>query len=518
VLLTDIKDRKIDVVVVYKVDRLTRSLADFAKLVELFEAHGVSFVAVTQQFNTTTSMGRLTLNVLLSFAQFERGLTGERIRDKIAASRRKGMWMGGVVPLGYDVKDRKLVVNEEEAERVRLIFRRYAAVGCVAKLRSDLEQLGVRTKRGVRGGGTFERGALYHLLGNRIYRGEVVHKGTAYPGEHTAIVDEELWTAVQARLADNRTIRRTSRIETGALLGGLIYDDRGNIMSPTYTLRRGNRYRISSALLYDRKANVGSRARVNADQIERLIVEVLSRELSKPELSADDVSGGWSVETRTVVRDTIERIVVQGRDVQIVRTQAASDERMRQVVVAPLPAPRPPARKEIIVPGGRESPPRRLNHDLVVALTRAKLWMQGLRSGKYSDRKAIARTFRLSEEYVRRILRCHYLAPDIVAAIIEGTQPRSLTVKRLLRGVPCRWTDLLKIRLVRTDPQLYPHAAKRAPVGGLVVWTDRSISPSNKRPQGGGEHEHRHDERRIHDDCQGCIGDACRRIGRITEK
>jgi DNA invertase Pin-like site-specific DNA recombinase len=160
-LLTDIKDRKIDVVVVYKVDRLTRSLADFAKLVELFETHGVSFVAVTQQFNTTTSMGRLTLNVLLSFAQFERELTGERIRDKISASRRKGMWMGGVVPLGYDVKDRKLVVNEEEAERVRLIFRRYVAVGCVAKLRSDLEQLGVRTKRGVRvGGATFERGAL----------------------------------------------------------------------------------------------------------------------------------------------------------------------------------------------------------------------------------------------------------------------------------------------------------------------------------------------------------------------
>jgi hypothetical protein len=254
-------------------------------------------------------------------------------------------------------------------------------------------------------------------------------------------VDEELWTAAQARLADNRAIRRKSRIETGALLGGLIYDDRGNIMSPTYTLRRGNRYRyyISSALLHDRKANVGSRARVNADQIERLVVEVLSRELSKSELSADDVSGGWSAETRTLVRDNIERIVVQGRDVQIVGKQSAADEHLRQVVVVPLPAQRPPARKEIIIPGGRESPPRRLNHDLVV--TRARLWMQGLRSGKYSDTTAIARSFRLSKEYVRRILRCHYLAPDIVAAIVEGTQPRSLTVKRLLRGVPCRWSD-----------------------------------------------------------------------------
>jgi DNA invertase Pin-like site-specific DNA recombinase len=248
-LLTDIQSRKVDVVVVHKVDRLTRSLADFAKLVELFEAHGVSFVAVTQQFNTTTSMGRLTLNVLLSFAQFERELAGERIRDKFAASRRKGMWMGGTIPLGYDVKDRKLVINAQEAERVRLIFGRYLALGCVAKLQADLDQCGVRSKQRVLtsgrviGGCSFGRGALYHLLRNRIYRGEVVHKGIVYPGEHNAIVDEELWAAVQARLADNCTTRRKARVETGALLGGLIYDDRGNIMSPTYSVRRGNRYR-----------------------------------------------------------------------------------------------------------------------------------------------------------------------------------------------------------------------------------------------------------------------------------
>src|SRR5881227_3499732 len=189
-LLADIRARKVDVVVVYKVDRLTRSLADFAKLVELFEAHAVSFVAVTQQFNTTTSMGRLTLNVLLSFAQFEREVAGERIRDKFAASRRKGMWMGGTIPLGYDVKDRKLVVNEDEADRVRLIFRQYLAVGCVSKLRVDLDRRGVRSKQRVLtsgrvfGGCSFGRGALYHLLRNRIYRGEVVHRGIAYSGEH----------------------------------------------------------------------------------------------------------------------------------------------------------------------------------------------------------------------------------------------------------------------------------------------------------------------------------------------
>src|SRR5437660_5252847 len=188
-LLNDIRAHKVDVVMVYKVDRLTRSLADFAKLVELFEAHGVSFVAVTQQFNTTTSMGRLTLNVLLSFAQFERELASERIRDKFAASRRKGMWMGGTIPLGYDVKDRKLVVNAHEANRVCLIFRQYLSLGCVSKLRVDLDRQGVRSKQRiltsgrVLGGCCFDRGALYHLLRNRIYRGEVVHKGVAYPGE-----------------------------------------------------------------------------------------------------------------------------------------------------------------------------------------------------------------------------------------------------------------------------------------------------------------------------------------------
>src|SRR5712691_7243892 len=280
-LLSDIRERKIDAVVVYKIDRLTRSLTDFAKLVELFEAHGVSFVSVTQQFNTTTSMGRLTLNVLLSFAQFEREVAGERIRDKFAASRRKGMWMGGTIPLGYEVKGRKLIVNAPEAETVRLVFRCYLALGCVSKLRTHLDQQGVRSKPRilksgrVLGGGSFGRGALYHLLRNRIYRGEVVHRGIVYPGEHEAIVDEELWNAVQAKLTDNIQMGRRTRIETGALLMGVIFDDSGNRMSPTYTVRRGNRYRyyVSQAALRGRRA--GSQARVNAEDVERLVVECL---------------------------------------------------------------------------------------------------------------------------------------------------------------------------------------------------------------------------------------------------
>jgi site-specific DNA recombinase len=459
-LLADIGARKVDIVVVYKVDRLTRSLADFAKLVELFEAHGVSFVAVTQQFNTTTSMGRLTLNVLLSFAQFERELAGERIRDKFAASRRKGMWMGGTIPLGYDVRDRKLVINEEEADRVRLIFRRYLAVGSVGNLRADLDQHGVRSKQRVLtsgrvfGGCSFGRGALYHLLQNRLYRGEVVHKGIAYPGEHKAIVDEELWNAVHDRLADNRITRRKSRVESGALLGGLIYDDRGNIMSPTYSLRRGNRYRyyISSALLHDRRDEAGSLARVNADDVERLVVEVLRRELSRPELSTEGPSTGWGTETRSLVRDTVERVVIQCNQLQIIRKPAATsgsaaseeDREVPQLHVAPLPAPRRRARKEIIVPGRRGSSPRRMSYALILAIARAKSWMSDLRSGKYPDTSEVARRFQLSDAYVRRLLRFGYLAPDIIEAIVEGRQPRSMTVKRLLQGIPFAWPDQRK--------------------------------------------------------------------------
>jgi site-specific DNA recombinase len=457
-LLDDIRARKVDVVVVYKVDRLTRSLADFAKLVEVFEASGVSFVAVTQQFNTTTSMGRLTLNVLLSFAQFERELAGERIRDKFAASRAKGMWMGGTIPLGYDVKERKLVVNADEAARVRLIFQRYLALGCVSQLRDDLQQRGVLSKRRiltsgwVLGGCWFGRGALYHLLQNRTYLGEVVHKDAAYPGEQERIIDDELWSAVQTKLEANRGIRRRSRIETGALLGGLFFDDCGNLMSPTYSIRRGNRYRyyISRALVRGDKKAAGSHGRIGATDVERLVVETLSQQLSRPELMNDVATGIWSAETRTLVRDAVARVVLGRGKVQIFRRVAAAstsaDEEGEadapKVHTVPAPAPRPRARRKIIAPGdGSNSTPRRLSHDLVLAIARAMTWMRDLRGGKYADTEQIARHFKLNDAHVRRLLRFGYLAPDIMEAIVEGRHPRSLTVKQLLKGIPRAWPD-----------------------------------------------------------------------------
>ena len=260
-LLDLIRSRSIDVIVVYKVDRLTRSLADFAKLVELFDANGVSFVSVTQSFNTTTSMGRLTLNMLLSFAQFEREVTGERIRDKIAASKKRGIWVGGVVPLGYRVEEKKLVVDEVEAAAVHLIFERYLALGSLSALQRELREKGIVTRSRILnsgrtiGGVPLTNGPLAHLLANRVYLGEINHKGQSYPAEHPAIVPAELFEAVTATLAANRNGVRTKRASSGALLLGKLFDDRGNPMTPSVTNKKGVRYRYSAIATMSRASS-----------------------------------------------------------------------------------------------------------------------------------------------------------------------------------------------------------------------------------------------------------------------
>ena len=286
-LLADIKAHKINVIVVYKVDRLTRSLADFAKLVELFDAHGVSFVSVTQQFNTTTSMGRLTLNVLLSFAQFEREVTSERIRDKIGASKRKGLWVGGVVPLGYQAKDRKITVVEEEAKTVRHIFRRYLELGSLNLLMADLQSTGIKTK--VRplangrtiGGIPFTRGPLAAFLRNRFYIGEVRYRGEIFAGEQPAILDRKLFEAVQAKLDQQRINRNTARRKSGSLLVGRIFDERGNRMTPTYAVKKGVRYRyyISAPLVQGQPDKAAKINRVPAAEVERLIIAAVRKHL-----------------------------------------------------------------------------------------------------------------------------------------------------------------------------------------------------------------------------------------------
>ncbi len=310
-LLADIEAGRVDVVVVYKIDRLSRALMDFAKLVEVFDQHGVTFVSVTQSFNTTTSMGRLTLNILLSFAQFEREVIGERIRDKFAASRARGMWMGGKVPLGYDVQDRKLVVNTAEAATVRRVFEGFAELGSGTKLTGVLRAEGVTTKRGK----PITKGDVYKLLSSRTYLGEVVHKGTSYPGEHQAIVSRDLWDRVLAILGESPRARaNTNRSQMPALLRGLIFGVDGRALSPTHTRRRGRLYRYyvsQSVLKGDGGENDPAIIRVSAAEIEGAVVDQLQALLRQPEV----IVGTWRAAradapglTEAETRDALERL------------------------------------------------------------------------------------------------------------------------------------------------------------------------------------------------------------------
>src|SRR5689334_16568778 len=290
-LLADITAGRVDTVVVYKIDRLTRSLTDFAKIVEILDARSASFVSVTQQFNTTTSMGRLTLNILLSFAQFEREVIGERIRDKIAASKKKGMWMGGIPPLGYRAQDGKLLVVESEAEIVRDILRRYTKLGSVRLLKDELEARGIKSKSwttasGRRvGGKPFSRGALYHVLQNHLYRGEIVHKGQPNPGEHTPIINQPLWDAVQAQLGANTAEHNSgTRTRQASLLAGMLFDGDGNRMTPTHATKKGTRYRyyVSRPLITKDQTEPSAGLRIPAGEIEQLVTSRMRQWLVDP--------------------------------------------------------------------------------------------------------------------------------------------------------------------------------------------------------------------------------------------
>ena len=301
-LLADVRAGNINTVVVYKVDRLTRSLADFAKLVELFDQHGVSFVSITQSFNTTSSMGRLTLNVLLSFAQFEREVIGERVRDKIAASKRKGLWVGGPVPLGYRCLDKKLEIVREEAEVVRAIFSWYLDLGSMGALIAELDRQGIRTKINGRrdgrksGGIRFGVGSLAHLLKNRFYIGEITYRGEMHHGEHEPILTRDLFEAVQAKRVSNAVARHVRLRGSAAILTGRLFDDRGNRMSPTHSNKRGVRYRyyVSHAILQNRKSEAGSIARVPAPEIETLVCDSVRRHLAVMDAAEPQTAASWS--------------------------------------------------------------------------------------------------------------------------------------------------------------------------------------------------------------------------------
>jgi site-specific DNA recombinase len=489
-LLSDVSAGRIDVVVVYKVDRLTRSLSDFAKIVDIFDRHAVSFVSVTQQFNTTSSMGRLTLKILLSFAQFEREVTGERIRDKIAASKKKGMWMGGLPSLGYDVKERKLVVNTAEAKTVRHIFQRYVELRSVRELKEELDAAGIVSKirmasDGSRyGGQPLARGALYLMLQNRIYRGEIVHLGKSYPGEHEAIIDEPLWNNVQAILSGNRIDRAHGTTgHAPSLLTGKLFDAQGGRMSPTHATKKGTRYRyyISRSLLDGSTKARTEGQRIPAVALESLVIRRIRDWLADPaailqavQTAASDavtqrrlierarnVAAGEIDALHTFMRSSIVRAQVHADRIDIVLDQARVCECLGEVAKQTTAVEKPqsegngnvtslsiPARlkrtgKEMRIVVSDGSEPATPDPGLVRLLIRANAIRDQLLADRSRTFEDIAKAEGVVPSYATRLFRLTVLAPDIVSAILSGRHPPELTARRLMDDtrLPLDWNE-----------------------------------------------------------------------------
>jgi site-specific DNA recombinase len=412
------------------------------------DGHDVSFVSVTQQFNTTTSMGRLTLNVLLSFAQFEREVTSERIRDKIAASKRKGLWVGGIAPLGYATKNRKIVVVEEEAERVRTISRRYLDLGSLNLLMADLRERGIVTKvRSLKTGRTvggipFTRGPLAHFLRNRFYIGEVAFKGEVLPGEQPAILDRALFDAVQAKLNDQRNYHTVTRAKSDALLIGRIYDDRGNRMTPSHVRKGGIKYRyyLSSPLLHGQPGRVGSVRRVPAAEVEALVECAVREHLGDP-----------TEEDRDLIRNHVVRVEVQADQlaVELKAEKAPSDppnavDNDRLVLRVPWKKAPMKRRRDIIVPACLSPHDRRpiraeTRATLVASIARGRRWLDEIVAGTVTSVEQIAARDKCSLRQVNMTISLAFLAPGLVKAAVEGRLPRGIGVARL-RDAPTEWS------------------------------------------------------------------------------
>jgi DNA invertase Pin-like site-specific DNA recombinase len=476
-LLDEVRAGRVDIIVVYKVDRLTRALSDFAKMVELFDEHDASFVSVTQQFNTTTSMGRLTLNVLLSFAQFEREVTGERIRDKIAASMKRGMWMGGPVPLGYDNIDKKLVVNEAEAETVRTLFNLYLELGNVRLMKREADQCGLRTKsriyKGgrVAGGGCFTRGHLYRLLSSPVYIGEVSHKGERYDGVHEGIIDRGIWDAVQAQLKRNVGDRRAgTNAKFPSPLSGLLWGEDGARMIPSHACKAGKRYRYYvTANDSDGFSQVGWR--LPAKEIERVVVDGLNSFLNDHTRLADSlpiagaspaalnklfegaaelaqrITDGTSSEKKSLLQGLVLRINVGVEQLSIVIDadwlSGPVSEQYRPITIDIPLSFRRSAQGEKLIIAASDAPAPSPDPQLIKAIAKGHSWFSEIRGGGIASLRELAERQGMDRSDTGRILRLAFLAPDIVEAILQGRQPRDLTFKRLMRlGVlPVSWAE-----------------------------------------------------------------------------
>ncbi len=471
-LLDDVQARRIDVIVVYKVDRLTRSLADFAKLVELFDAHAVSFISVTQAFNTTTSMGRLTLNMLLSFAQFEREITGERIRDKVAASKRKGIWMGGAVPLGYRAEDRALHIVEDEAEFVRNLFRRYLEVGSVVRLKTTLDaenvRSPVRTSRTGRktGGALISRGHFYSILSNPIYVGRLRHKGQTHDGLHPGIVDVDIWGRVQQQLKSQTQTRRTSCPDDQSFLASKLYDDRGNRMGASHASKGGRRWRyyVSRAALSGRKQEAGSVVRIPAAEIENLIANAVGAHLAARANAIDGCHAGRDggrgdcaitqnesgrmpryLPSENDVRNAIGRATVSATRIEIVLNELIVGEGQDRVLTLPWTRASSRRRREIIQGVGEAQRPLRAmrtkaRDGFVRALRDARRWLDELLIDPAQTIESLAMREHKSERSIRMTVSLAFVSPVLAEAALEGRLLRGFSVKRLT-DLPMLWSE-----------------------------------------------------------------------------
>lgn len=476
-LFADIRAGKVDTIVVYKIDRLTRSLADFAKMMELFDAHKVNFVAITQQFNTTTSMGRLTLNVLLSFAQFEREVTGERIRDKIAASKAKGMWMGGTVPLGYDRIDRKLVINPTEAELVRHIFKLYLKTASIQQVQEILIGEGHRTKqRGNRLGRPFTQGNLANILTNPLYHGKVTHKGKVYEGLHDVIIPDDLWQQVQARRKEARKIYGArTRAASPSLLAGRIFDAEDRPMSPSHGNRNGKRYQyyVSQAIIQGLRHNPDMITKIPAYEAENVItaqilnwltsVTWLEKHLQPTSLdqlkewqsAGKNIADKWPVisaaSRNLTVRSLIHQITVNHGRLDIKLSQPSllallKDESptgtpdATTLIKATIPATLTSLGKQKrLIIEGQGTQTGQPNPELIKAVALGHVWHCKLVSGEFISQKALAENLNLAESHVARYVQLGLLAPDIVEAILQGHQPLGLSMAQLYKVSTSDW-------------------------------------------------------------------------------
>ena len=461
-LLKDIEHDEVDIVVVYKVDRLTRSLMDFSKIIDIFDRHETSFVSITQQFNTTTSMGRLTLNILLSFAQFEREVTGERIRDKIAASKKKGMWMGGKVPLGYLKEDKKLIIHSENAQKVQMLFEKYLELKSVPKLMQYLKENEIKTKTDK----YFSKGQLYHLLANKVYIGKITHKDKIYDGEHEAIICDEIFEEVQKLLYENKVDKTCGvKSSSNSLLAGLIYDDLGNKVTPSHSNNHGRRYRYYISRALKNNEETGSVSKVPAGEVEKFVIET-TKEFLQDKEQIQNIVSEYKISKQNkliytaqniqdysepkLIRTIIHKIMVSKNLIEITYNEASIKKALKalannQEIVIPdkneeltsiiisknIKITQPSRNDNILILNAKEYDTPEPNPYLVNAIVKSFYYHKQIQAGKTIEDLQTEEGLKDSK-YIRNIMNLKYISPQLTEQILNGTQPKELSLQKLI--------------------------------------------------------------------------------------